>query len=59
LTVEVNWGKEGCVGHCRSKERRKMAWWRLGVWKLEWCRRGTRENQWPRCERVGDVTLLF
>jgi hypothetical protein len=59
MTVGVNWGKEGYVRHWRSKERKKMVWWRLGVWKLEWSRRGTREDQWPRCGRVEDVTLLL
>jgi len=43
----------------RGKERNKMAWWRLGVWKLKWCRRGAREDQWSRCSRVENVTLLL
>ena len=29
------------------------------MWKFEWCRRGTREDQWSRCSRVEDVTLLL
>jgi hypothetical protein len=38
--MKQEWGREEYIDCCNSNERRCMAWWRLGIWKLRGSRKG-------------------
>jgi hypothetical protein len=33
--MKQEWGREEFIDFCNRNDRRGMAWWRLGIWKIE------------------------
>jgi hypothetical protein len=55
LGMKDGWGKE-CTSCCCMRERRGVAWFRLGIWKLRGLRSGWKGEDAP-C--VGRKRMIF
>jgi hypothetical protein len=44
---------------CNRNDRRSMAWWRLGIWKLRGSRKGVEKGTCPLCLGKKDTTHIL
>jgi hypothetical protein len=47
--VKQEWGREEYIDCCNRNERRCMAWWRLGIWKLRGSWKGVDKGTYSQC----------
>jgi hypothetical protein len=47
--MKQEWDREEFIVYCNRNERRGMAWWRLGIWKLRGSRKGVEKGTCPLC----------
>jgi hypothetical protein len=47
--MKQEWGREEYIDCCNRNDRRGMAWWRLGIWKLRGSRKGVEKGTCPLC----------
>jgi hypothetical protein len=47
--MKQEWGREEYIDCCNRNDRRGMAWWSLGIWKLRGSRKGVEIGTCPLC----------
>jgi hypothetical protein len=52
-------GREEFIDFCNRNERRGMAWWRLGIWKLRGSRKGVEKRNMSSMFREGRYQTHF
>jgi hypothetical protein len=57
--MKQRWGREDFIDCYNSNERRVMAWWRLGIWKLRGNRKGVEKRTCPLCLGKEDTKHIF
>jgi hypothetical protein len=57
--MKQEWGRKEYNDRCNSNERRGMAWWRLGIWKLRGSRKGAEKGTCPLCLGKEDTKYIL
>jgi hypothetical protein len=47
--MKQEWGRKEYIDCCNINERRCMAWWRFGIWKLRGSRKGVEKGTCSLC----------
>jgi hypothetical protein len=47
--IKQEWGRDEYIDCCNRNDRRCMACWRLGIWKLRGSRKGVEKGTCPLC----------
>jgi hypothetical protein len=57
--MKQEWGREEYIDCCNRYERRCMAWWRLGIWKLRGSRKGVEKGTCSLCLGKEDTNTIY
>jgi hypothetical protein len=57
--MKLLWDREDYVMYGSRNDRRGIAWFRAGTWKLRGTRKGLEIGRWPLCNGEEDAVLIL